>query len=105
MQCIVRLGTLIPSEQVPELLVFLTGVHVSVDTVRRITERAGAAQVAIEDREIDRLEAELPAVPAGPAHPRCQLVGQLSRTWPFHGPNSRAKRTGGENSNGDRHDK
>ncbi len=51
LECIVRLGTLIPFEQVPSLLHFLTGVHVSADTVRRLTEEAGAAQVAIEQQD------------------------------------------------------
>jgi len=79
-QCIVRLGTLIPFEQVPELLVFLTGVQVSIETVRRITEQAGAAQVgaaqvAIEEREVDRLERELPAVPEGPAEQQVSADG------------------------------
>ena len=67
MQCIVRLGTLLPFEQVPSLLHFLTGVHVSKDTVRRLTEEAGAAQVAIEQQELEELERTSPAEPAGPA--------------------------------------
>jgi hypothetical protein len=63
----VRLGTAMPFEQVPDLLAFLTGVHASADTVRRVTEQAGAAQVALEERELERLERELPVVPLGPA--------------------------------------
>lgn len=47
-QCIVRLGTLLPFDQVPEQLAALTGVTVSRETVRRLTEQAGAAQVAVE---------------------------------------------------------
>ncbi len=47
-QCIVRLGTLIPFDQVPEQLAALVGVTVSRETVRRLTEQAGAAQVAVE---------------------------------------------------------
>jgi hypothetical protein len=65
-ECIVRLGTLIPFEQVPSLMAFLTGVHVSADTVRRLTEEAGAAQVAIEQAELEYLERHAPPDPAGP---------------------------------------
>jgi len=65
----VRLGTAMPFEQVPEFLSFLTGVQVSVETVRRLTERAGAAQAAVEERELERLERELPPVPEGPDLP------------------------------------
>lgn len=63
-QVIVRLGTVLPFEQVPDLLALLTGVRICADTVRRITEGAGSAQVAIEERELARLEAELPPAPA-----------------------------------------
>ncbi len=66
-----------PFEQVPDLLVFLTGVHASVDTVRRITERAGAAQVALDDRELARLEHDLPTVPVGPARQEVSADGAM----------------------------
>ena len=72
-----RLGALLPFEQVPALLTFLTGVHVTADTVRRLTERAGAAQVAIETRELERLERELPAVPRGPARQEVSADGAM----------------------------
>lgn len=65
-QCIVRLGALIPFEQVPSLLHFLTGIHVSPDTVRRLTEEAGAAQVAIEQGELEELERTCPPERSGP---------------------------------------
>jgi hypothetical protein len=70
-QCIVRLGTLLPFEQVPSLLHFLTGVHASPETVRRLTEEAGAAQVAIEQQDLEELERHpqagtRPPEPAGP---------------------------------------
>ncbi len=44
----------------------LFGVAVSVDTVRRVTEQAGACQVAIEERALERLEQEAPDEPEGP---------------------------------------
>lgn len=66
-----------PFEQVPELLAFLTGVHVSADTVRRLTEKAGAAQVALEERELEQIERELPAVPSGPAQQQVSADGAM----------------------------
>jgi hypothetical protein len=66
-----------PFEQVPALLVFLTGVHVSIDTVRRVTEQAGAAQVALEERDLARLERDLPPVPAGPAKQQMSADGAM----------------------------
>jgi hypothetical protein len=62
----VRLGARLPFAQVAEELAFLFGVSVSADTVRRLTEEAGALQLAIEQRELERLEREAPAEPAGP---------------------------------------
>jgi hypothetical protein len=63
---IVRLGAWMPFEQVPAVLQFFTGVHVTPDTVRRMAETAGAAQVTIEQRELERIERDLPAIPEGP---------------------------------------
>lgn len=51
-ECIVRLGTLLPFDQVPEHLQALLGVSVSRETVRRLTEQAGAAQAAVEGEEL-----------------------------------------------------
>jgi hypothetical protein len=56
----VRLGARLPFAQVAEELAFLFGVSVSPDTVRRLTEQAGALQVTIEQREVERLEQEAP---------------------------------------------
>jgi len=66
-----------PFEQVPEFLSFLTGVQVSVETVRRLTERAGAAQAAVEERELERLERELPPVPEGAARQQVSADGAM----------------------------
>ncbi len=63
---IVRLGTWMPFGQVPELLAFFTGVHLDADTARRLTERAGAALVAVEDAAVTRLERAVPPAPLGP---------------------------------------
>jgi hypothetical protein len=63
---IVRLGTWMPFGQVPEMLAFFTGVRLDADTARRLTERAGAALVAIEEAAVVRLEAAEPPPPPGP---------------------------------------
>ena len=77
MQVIVRLGTALPFEQVPDVLALVTGVRVCADTVRRITERAGAAQVALEEKALARLEAELPPIPEGAAAQQVSADGAM----------------------------
>ena len=47
-ESIVRLGTLLPFAQAPEILKHFTGVTVSAATVRRLTEVAGAMQEQVE---------------------------------------------------------
>lgn len=63
---IARLGTWLPFGQVPELFAFFTGVCIDAETARRLTERAGAALVAVEDAAVERLEREVPPAPPGP---------------------------------------
>jgi hypothetical protein len=77
LECIVRLGTLIPFEQVPSLFHFLTGVQVSAETVRRLTEEAGAAQVAIDQQDLEELERWAPPEPAGPAVQQLSADGAM----------------------------
>ena len=62
----VRLGARLPFAQVADEMRLLFGVAVSADTVRRLTEQAGLLQVALEQRELQRLEHEAPPEPAGP---------------------------------------
>jgi hypothetical protein len=66
-EAMVRLGARLPFAQVAEELAFLFGVSVSADTVRRLTEQAGALQLALEQRELERLEHEAPPELEGPA--------------------------------------
>jgi hypothetical protein len=61
-----RLGTWMPFERVPAELQFFTHATVSVETARRLTEGGGAALVAAQTAEVERLERELPASPEGP---------------------------------------
>lgn len=74
---IVRLGVWMPFERVPDVLAFFMGVTVSAETVRRLTEQAGAAQVAIETARVEALEADLPAAPIGPAVQQLSVDGAM----------------------------
>jgi hypothetical protein len=73
----VRLGTWLPFEQVPEALAFLTGVRISVDTARTLTEQAGAALVQAEEAEVDRIDRDAPPIPAGPAVQQLSADGTM----------------------------
>jgi len=55
-----------PFERAGEFMADLLGVHISEATVRRQTEKWGAAYVAIQEEEVERIEQELPPAPAGP---------------------------------------
>ena len=63
---IVRLGTWLPFERVPAVLGHFTGVPVSADTARRLTEQAGAVLEAAETAAVGELEqaGRLPPAPA-----------------------------------------
>jgi hypothetical protein len=73
----VRLGTALPFGQVPALLEHFSGVRVGVETVRRLTEAAGAVQLACEEAELATLLRELPDPPAGPAVQQLSLDGAM----------------------------
>jgi hypothetical protein len=66
-----------PFDQVPEVLAFFTGVHIDGETVRRLTERAGAALVAVEEAAVARLEREMPPAPQGPAVQQLSADGAM----------------------------
>ncbi len=76
-EAMVRLGARLPFAQVAEEMAFLFGVSVSTDTVRRLTEQAGALQLALEQRELERLEHEAPPEPAGPAVQQVSADGAM----------------------------
>lgn len=65
-EAMVRLGARLPFAVVAEEMALLFGVSVSADTVRRLTEEAGAVLVGIEQRALERLEHDAPAEPDGP---------------------------------------
>ena len=66
-ESVVRLGTWLPFPRVVNELAFCTHVTISEPTARRETETAGAAYVAVQTAEVERLERELPPAPVGPA--------------------------------------
>jgi hypothetical protein len=66
-ETMVRLGTRLPFPVVAEEMGRLFGVSVSADTVRRLTEQAGAILAALEQEALERLEHDAPDEPAGPA--------------------------------------
>jgi hypothetical protein len=74
---IVLLGTLLPFEQVPALLAHLSGVRISADTARRLTETAGALAEALDTAAVADLEQRLPEPPAGPALQQLAVDGAM----------------------------
>lgn len=64
-ESLVRLGAWIPFGPVAQLLKEMVGVEVSKVSVVRDTEAAGAAYVAIQTEEADRIEREAPVAPQG----------------------------------------
>jgi hypothetical protein len=76
-EAIVRLGARLPFEQVASEMLLLFGVVVSAETVRRLTEQAGTLQVAIEQRELERLEHEAPPERSGPTVQQVSVDGAM----------------------------
>ena len=76
-EALVRLGALVPFEQVPEHLAFFLGAPHSREGARRLTETAGSHLVAVEAEEVDVLEATLPDPPAGPPVQQLSVDGAM----------------------------
>jgi hypothetical protein len=66
-EAMIRLGTRLPFAVVAEEMDRLFGVSVSPDTVRRLTEEAGAVLAGIEQEALERLEQNAPEELDGPA--------------------------------------
>lgn len=66
-ESLVLLGASVPFAQAATLLRHFTGVRVGEETVRRLTEAAGAAQVARETARVAEVETRLLEEPTGPA--------------------------------------
>lgn len=72
-----RLGAWLPFEPAAGLLGAFWKVPISEPTARRRTEAAGAVYAAAQDREVERLERELPPAPAGPATQLLSVDGAM----------------------------
>lgn len=73
----IRLASWMPFAQAAEHLAFFWGVTVSAATVRRQTEAAGAAYVAVQTAQVDRLLAQPPPDPPGPALQQVSADGAM----------------------------
>ena len=76
-ESIALLGTVLPFGRVPLVLERLTGVPVGSETVRRVTEAIGRAQVGRETVEAERVRATLPMPTQGPAVQQVSLDGAM----------------------------
>jgi len=74
---LVHLGTWMPFERATRELQHFRGVDVSRPTAERLTEAAGAAYVAWQTAEVERIERELPAPPAGPERQFLSVDGAM----------------------------
>jgi hypothetical protein len=77
-EAIVRLGTELAFERVPELLSFFTRVGIGEETARAMTERAGGILAELEEAELAAFE-QLPASQpsAGPAEQQVSVDGSM----------------------------
>lgn len=68
-EALVRLGTWLPFARAATEFTAFTQATISATTACRLTEAAGAAYVAIQTAEAERLEQERPAPPTAPGEP------------------------------------
>lgn len=73
----VRLGTRMPFRSVVQELACLKQVTTTEATVRRHTERAGAAYVALQTEQVERLERTAPLPPCGTARQLLSADGAM----------------------------
>jgi hypothetical protein len=73
----VRLGTWLPFPPAAAMLAHFTHTTVSEPTVRRKTEQAGAAYVAVQTAAVAALEQAAPAPPAGPPLQQVSVDGAM----------------------------
>ncbi len=72
-----HLGAWMPFEKAREMMRRMRGVEVSEATVRRHVEENGAAYVAVQEAEVERIEQELPEAPAGPEKQLLSVDGAM----------------------------
>jgi hypothetical protein len=73
----VRLGAWVPFPQATPLLAHFTHTVVSEPTLRRQTEQAGAAYVAVQTAAVEALERAAPAPPPGPPLQQLSVDGAM----------------------------
>jgi hypothetical protein len=76
-EALVLLGAWMPFEPAAASLARFLKVPVSKSTARRHAEAAGAAYVALQDAELERLEREAPAPPAASAIQQVSADGAM----------------------------
>ncbi len=77
-RCTQRVPAWIPSfAKAAAELAWFTEVTVSKATACRITEAAGVAAVAVQTREVERIEREYPSAPPGPETLRFSVDGAM----------------------------
>jgi hypothetical protein len=74
-ESLTRLGAWMPFERAAKLLGDCWQVPVSEPTARRWTEAVGAASVAVQTAEVERLERDQPVSPVGPAVQQLSVDG------------------------------
>lgn len=74
---VVRLGASLPFAEAARHLAWFTGTRVGEETMRRLTETAGAALVAAETAAAMRLEQTAPPPPMGPAVLQMSVDGAM----------------------------
>src|SRR5215210_1704499 len=73
----VRLGAWVPFPQATPLLAHFTHTTISEPTLRRKTEQAGAAYVAVQTAAVEALERDAPPPPAGPPLQQVSVDGAM----------------------------
>ena len=74
---VTRLASWMPFARATEQVTFFWGVRLSDATVRRQTEAAGAAYVAVQTAAVARLERDAPPAPPGPAMQQLSADGAM----------------------------
>lgn len=89
-QAVTRLGASLPFGQVPAIVEMLVGVSLTESMVRRCTEHAGSALVAIEEARVREIIQTLPQDPVGA---QCQQLSVDGAMVPIRGGEWREVKT------------
>ncbi len=78
-ESLVHLGTWMPFGRAVKEVYYFHRVHLTEATVRRETEAAGAAYVAVQTEQVEHLERTTPTPPAGPTRQLLSVDGAFIR--------------------------